>query len=156
MLSRATTDGEKHNEVKEMIWRKSFWAAVCIILAFATACGSKQESASTSSSTAAPQSTTTAAAQSTTTAQQPTPAAGQEITIKGFNYGSPLTVSPGAQITVKNDDSAEHTVTSDESGIFDVQVDGKQQATFNAPDKPGTYAFHCTYHSNMKGSLVVQ
>jgi len=138
-----------------MLRSASFWV-LCVIVAFATACGSDKGSDKTSSSTAAPQSTTTAAAQSTTTAQQPTPAAGQEITIKSFSYGSPLTVSPGAQITVKNDDTAEHTVTSDESGIFDVHVGGKQQATFNAPDKPGTYAFHCTYHSNMKGSLVVQ
>jgi plastocyanin len=28
--------------------------------------------------------------------------------------------------------------------------------TFTAPNKPGTYPFHCTYHSNMHGVLVVK
>jgi plastocyanin len=138
-----------------MLRSASFWV-LCVIVAFATACGSKQESASTSSSTGAPQSTTTAAAQSTTTAQQPTPAAGQQITIKGHSYGSPLTVSPGTEITVTNDDSAEHTVTSDESGLFDWRVEANEHKTFNAPDKPGTYKFHCLYHSDMHGTLIVQ
>jgi plastocyanin len=29
-------------------------------------------------------------------------------------------------------------------------------ATIIAPMKPGSYAFHCTYHSNMHGMLVVK
>jgi len=35
------------------------------------------------------------------------------ITIKDFAYGEPLTVAPGAMISVTNMDTAEHTVTAD-------------------------------------------
>jgi plastocyanin len=47
-------------------------------------------------------------------------------------------------------------VTADVGNAFNVEVDGKGTATFTAPSKPGTYAYHCTYHPMMHGQLVVQ
>jgi plastocyanin len=80
-----------------------------------------------------------------------------KITISGFAYGTPLVVPAGATVTVTNMDSAEHTVTADSGSAFDVEVKGSGgTATFTAPSTPGTYAFHCTYHSNMHGSLTVK
>jgi plastocyanin len=73
-----------------------------------------------------------------------------------MSFGAPLTVPPGAQITIKNDDSAEHSVTSDTAGKFDVEVEGKEQGTLTAPTEPGDYAFHCTYHPSMHGTLTVK
>jgi plastocyanin len=35
-----------------------------------------------------------------------------------------------------------------------LQAVGK--ATFTAPTQPGEYAFYCTYHPSMKGTLIVQ
>jgi plastocyanin len=35
-----------------------------------------------------------------------------------------------------------------------LQATGK--ATFMAPTQPGEYAFYCTYHPSMKGTLIVQ
>ena len=67
----------------------------------------------------------------------------------------PATVAAGAVITVKNDDSQAHTVTS-KAGGFDVKVDANGTATFKAPSKPGKYALICIYHSNMSGTLVVK
>jgi plastocyanin len=79
------------------------------------------------------------------------------ITISGFAYGSPLVVPAGATVTVTNMDSAEHTVTADNGSAFNVEIKGNGgAATFKAPSTPGTYAFHCTYHSNMHGSLTVK
>ena len=53
-------------------------------------------------------------------------------------------------------DGASHTVTSDQGGVFDVKADGGGgTVTLTAPTKPGTYPFHCTYHANMHGVLVV-
>lgn len=78
------------------------------------------------------------------------------ITIKDFAYGDPLTVAPGAAVTVTNMDAAAHTVTADEGSAFDVQVNGGGTATFTAPTKPGSYAYHCTYHPGMHGTLVVK
>jgi plastocyanin len=79
------------------------------------------------------------------------------ITIKDFAYGDPITVSPGATVTVTNMDTAEHTVTADQGSAFDVEVkENGGTATFTAPSQPGTYAYHCTYHPNMHGTLTVQ
>lgn len=100
--------------------------------------------------TSAPTSMTTSAAPSS-----PAPAAAATITIDNFKY-TDVTVPPGAQVTVVNDDSAEHTVTSDTPGAFDVEVEGTKQATFTAPTQPGSYPFHCTYHPSMHGTLTVQ
>ena len=63
---------------------------------------------------------------------------------------------PGAQITVKNNDSVEHSVTSDTAGKFDVEVDGNEQKPLTAPAEPGSYAFHCKYHPSMHGTLIVK
>jgi plastocyanin len=68
----------------------------------------------------------------------------------------PLTVPPGAQVALTNKDSAAHSVTSQTAGQFDVDIDGNGEATFTAPAQPGEYAFYCTYHPSMKGTLIVQ
>jgi plastocyanin len=73
-----------------------------------------------------------------------------------MSFGEPITVSPGAQVTIKNDDSAEHSVTSDTAGKFDVEVEGKEQGTLTAPTEPGEYAFHCKYHPSMHATLTVK
>ncbi|MEV8149863.1 cupredoxin domain-containing protein [Arthrobacter sp. NPDC080073] len=79
------------------------------------------------------------------------------ITIKDFGYQGPVSVSPGAKITVKNEDTQAHTVTSDDGKAFDAAVDGGGGTTqFTAPTAPGSYPYHCTYHSNMHGTLVVK
>jgi len=77
------------------------------------------------------------------------------ITISGFAYSTPPRVAPGAMITVKNQDSVEHTVTADSSGGFSVSVPAGGTATFAAPAAAGSYAFHCTIHPSMHGTLVV-
>jgi plastocyanin len=79
------------------------------------------------------------------------------ITVRDFAYGTPLVVAAGAQVTVTNMDSAEHTVTADDGSAFDVDVKGGGgTATFPAPSKPGTYAYHCTFHPGMHGTLTVK
>lgn len=87
-----------------------------------------------------------------------TPSASAEavvITIKDYAYAVSGSVAPGAEITVKNDDSVAHTVTADEGAAFDVVVAAGSTETLSAPSKAGNYAFHCTYHNNMTGTLVV-
>ncbi|WP_426990570.1 cupredoxin domain-containing protein [Pseudarthrobacter sp. Y6] len=79
------------------------------------------------------------------------------ITIKDFEYGAPLTVAPGALVTVTNVDAAGHTVTADQGKAFDVDVKGSGgTATFTAPSAPGSYPYHCAYHPNMHGTLTVK
>ncbi|MFY9918245.1 MAG: cupredoxin domain-containing protein [Mycobacterium sp.] len=71
-------------------------------------------------------------------------------------FGEPLTVAPGAEINIVNKDTVEHSVTSDTSGVFSQDVDGGENKTLTAPSQPGTYQFHCKYHPNMKGTLIVK
>ncbi|OMC36917.1 plastocyanin [Mycobacterium sp. GA-1841] len=87
-------------------------------------------------------------------AVQPAPG-GPTITIAGMGFSKALTVAPGTQINIVNDDEVEHSVTSREKGVFDVHVDGKDRATLTAPEKPGQYTFYCLYHPAMVGTLTV-
>jgi plastocyanin len=128
-----------------------FCGAMCLVAAFATACGGSSNSTYGSQSGTA---TATASGSEATTA--PMSAGAATITIASMNFGDPITVSPGAQVTIKNDDSAEHSVTSDTAGKFDVDVEGKEQGTLTAPTEPGEYAYHCTYHPSMHGTLIVK
>jgi plastocyanin len=77
------------------------------------------------------------------------------IHISQFAYKTPASVAPGATVTVMNMDAEKHTVTADSGTAFDTSVDPGKTSTFTAPTKPGTYAFHCDFHSNMHGTLVV-
>jgi len=131
-----------------------FCAAMCLVAAFATACGgsntSTQEKASgTATATASP---TATAGQTSGSAA----AAGATITIASMSFGDPITVSPGAQIAITNKDTVEHSVTSDTDGKFSVDVDGSEDGTLTAPTEPGEYAFHCKYHPSMHGTLTVK
>jgi plastocyanin len=130
-----------------------FCAAVCLVVATATACGGSNTSTQE-------RETGTATLTATPTASEGKPsaaaAAGVTMTIASMSFGQPITVSPGAQVTIKNDDSAEHSVTSDTAGKFDVEVDGKEQGTLTAPTEPGEYALHCKYHPSMHGTLIVK
>jgi plastocyanin len=82
-------------------------------------------------------------------------AAAEVLSITDFAYKVPVSVTPGATITIKNADSQAHTVTS-KAGGFDVKVDPHGTATLTAPSKPGRYPFVCTFHANMTGTLVVK
>ena len=116
-----------------------FLAAICLV-AMTAACGGSSNSGSGNQS---------ATSSATATGSEAT------ITIADMNFGAPITVPPGAKIAIKNNDSAEHSVTSDAAGKFDVEVDGKEQGTLSAPTAPGDYPFHCKYHSSMHGTLTV-
>jgi plastocyanin len=77
------------------------------------------------------------------------------ITIKDFSFTTPQSVSPGATVTVDNEDGTAHTVTSDKGRAFDDPAT-PGTSTFTAPTEPGSYPFHCNIHPEMHGTLVVQ
>ena len=132
--------------------KKIIWLAAAVCLAgMLAACGG--QSAYTTESSAG-----TASATGTGTAQATgAPAAGgPTLTIADMGYGEPITVAPGAKITIKNNDSVEHSVTSRTEGQFSVDVEANGQNTLTAPTTPGEYAFHCKYHPSMNGTLIVK
>ncbi|MBT2526830.1 cupredoxin domain-containing protein [Streptomyces sp. ISL-99] len=80
------------------------------------------------------------------------------ITIKNFTFKpADLTVGPGTKVTVINEDSTPHTVTASDSKAFDTgNIAAGKTVTFTAPTSAGTYAYICTIHQYMKGSLTVR
>lgn len=78
------------------------------------------------------------------------------ITIRDFAYGDPLTVAPGTEVTVTNEDSAPHNANDAEGAWeFDLLQTG-ESTTFTAPDEAATYDLICTQHPDMSGQLIVE
>lgn len=77
------------------------------------------------------------------------------ITISSFKYSQTGTIEPGAVVTVANEDNVAHTVTSEEEGLFDVEIGAGKVATFTAPQEPGEYSYYCIPHPDMTSSLEV-
>jgi len=70
-----------------------------------------------------------------------------------YNPGS-LTVKAGTTVSWTNNDNVDHTVTAND-GSFDsgaIKMGSKYSHTFSTT---GTFAYHCTFHANMKASVVV-
>ena len=57
---------------------------------------------------------------------------------------------------VMNQDTETHSVTADSGNAFNVTVQAGKTETFTAPDKPGSYPYHCSFHSDMHGTLRVR
>lgn len=85
------------------------------------------------------------------------PSTSSSISIDNFKF-SPraIRVPADARVKVTNNDSAPHTVTADDGQSFDSgTVDPGGSSSFQAP-APGSYAYHCTIHPFMKGTLSVR
>jgi plastocyanin len=146
---------DRRSEHQSRLGRRVLTRAFCAVgVAVVAGCSTPAASNSAPGSTASgePTASTSAAANSATTAPS---SSRQMIMIEKFAYRSPASVSPGATVSVMNMDGEGHTVTADTGGDFDVQAPAGKTVTFTAPTVPGTYAFHCTYHSNMHGVLIV-
>lgn len=75
------------------------------------------------------------------------------VAIKGFAFSpKTLQVKAGTKIKVTNKDGTTHTFTANK-GAFDTgDIEGGTSATVTIA-KPGTYAYHCTIHSFMHGTI---
>jgi plastocyanin len=86
----------------------------------------------------------------------PAGAASRAVSIDGFAYDpDPLTIEVGDTVTWTNDDAIAHTVTADD-GAFDsgsLAGDATFERTFATA---GTFAYHCTVHEAMTGTIVVR
>ncbi len=82
------------------------------------------------------------------------------VTIKGFAFSpATLNVDKGTTVTFTNNDSATHTVTSGanrtKDGKFDQELSGGTEATVTF-DNVGTFEYFCSFHSSLKGTVVVK
>jgi plastocyanin len=83
-------------------------------------------------------------------------AAGNAVSIANFAFSpASITVKVGDQVTWTNNDSTTHTVTADDNSFS--SGDLAPGATFSFTfTKAGTFPYHCSIHTSMKGTVVVQ
>lgn len=81
--------------------------------------------------------------------------ASDTVVIKSFAYGpNKVTVSAGQSVTWINEDTVNHTATSDD-GTWDTGLMAKGESKSITFTIPGTYTYHCTVHPGMTGTVVV-
>ena len=100
-------------------------------------------------------SSSTTSGETTTTTQS----SGNTVTMKNSSFQpNSITVSAGDAVTWINEDSVSHTVTGDKTGAGDDFESGTmkpgQQFT-HVFDQAGTFPYHCSIHTSMKGTVVV-
>ena len=86
---------------------------------------------------------------------------GQTVTIAGseFDPGS-LEVMAGTTVSFVNEDPFGHTVTAgapdEETGEFDESLPSEGDTAEVTVDEPGTFAYFCRIHPNMRAEIVVE
>jgi plastocyanin len=138
--------------------------AVAVLSVVLAACGSSGNKSSTAT-TAAPATTggsgSTSVSATTsgaaTTSGGAAPAAAITIVIQSFAFHpANFSVSPGATITVRNEDSAPHTLTASNRSFTTGQINPGKTGTVKAPTAAGTYPYICLIHNFMTGVLTVK
>ena len=88
--------------------------------------------------------------------QPPAAAAAAEVKVDNFSFSpATLTVAAGTTVTWTNRDDIPHNVVSTDK-VFKSKVmdtDEKFSYTFT---KPGSYAYFCSIHPHMTGTVVVK
>lgn len=66
-----------------------------------------------------------------------------------------ITIKTGETVVFTNNDSVDHTVTANNNSwdSGNLKAGGTFSHTF---DTAGTFSYHCTYHTNMTGQIIVQ
>ena len=115
-----------------------------------SACSSSGASTAPAASAAAPAASAAGAACA--------PASGSgtvAVSVKDFSFDpSTITAKVGDTVTFSNTGAAPHNATLDAGGCAtgDIQPGSSGGLHFSAA---GTYAFHCTIHPDMKGTITV-
>lgn len=125
-------------------WAISMLLTAVAVLLVVVACGGSATTAGGSSTATGGASSDAATAPNT-------------IMIKDFKYSpAEITVSPGAKITVTNQDKAAHTVTAGDKTFDTGNIAPGQTGQLSAPTKPGNYPYICAIHPYMTGTLIVK
>ncbi len=130
-------------------------ALAAIATAAFAACGDDSGSETTGESPS-PEATES---QSPATESAPAPSGeavrAEKVTISGFQYDpETVTIQAGGKVTWQNEDSAEHTATLDD-GSFTTGALAEGKLGSESFKAPGTYAYFCEIHPQMKGVVEV-
>ncbi|MBX6380129.1 plastocyanin [Thermoflavifilum aggregans] len=81
---------------------------------------------------------------------------GNIISISNYSFSpSSLTIAKGTTIKWTNQDPVTHTVTEDNGKFDSGNLPYGQSYSYTFSDT-GTYHYHCSIHTYMKGTIVVQ
>jgi len=133
--------------------------AVLVSLALAlTACGGDSED-ETSTSEGAGATATAPETSSEPSGNAPAPSGeavrSEKVEISDFAYNpDPVTIQAGGKVIWMNEDSTPHTATADD-GSFDTGPIEEGKLKSETFKQPGTYAYHCTIHPSMHGTIRV-
>jgi plastocyanin len=103
-------------------------------------------------------STNTNSSSSNTSSNQSTSSGKVEITGNMIFTPSQISVAKGATVTWTNNDNIAHTVTDDLKDVGGpasgtIEPGGTYSFTFA---KTGSFQYHCEFHSQMRGTIVVK
>jgi plastocyanin len=78
-----------------------------------------------------------------------------KVRIQDYKYAPPvIRVAVGASVTWTNDDSDDHTVTSDDKTIDSGVIEQGVSVTLTFP-VAGEFPYYCTVHPGMRGKVIV-
>jgi plastocyanin len=85
------------------------------------------------------------------------PTATTSVTMSGLQFRpSAISVSPGATVTWTNQDNTLHNVTFSNMSIVSIGSFSTGAKSTVMPSATGTYAYQCTIHPGMNGTVTVQ
>jgi len=85
------------------------------------------------------------------------PQGGNNIEISNFAFSSSiLNVHVGDTVTWTNKDVSSHTITSDSGSELASPRIGKGETYSHTFTVVGTFNYHCSIHSTMKGEIIVE
>ncbi|HEX6509831.1 MAG TPA: cupredoxin domain-containing protein [Chloroflexota bacterium] len=70
----------------------------------------------------------------------------------------PFTIAPGTTVVWTNHGQVAHTITSDDptTDPFDSNVLAPGKSFSHTFNHPGVFTYHCSFHDNMLGTIIVQ
>lgn len=116
--------------------------ALALLLTGAAACGSSSSGGSTAGAGSGSGSSASSA---------------HTVTMHNFAFNPPtITVKAGTKVTFVNHDSAPHNATATSGSAFKTPTLRPGQTYTVTFSKPGTYAYTCTIHPYMHGTVIVK
>lgn len=84
------------------------------------------------------------------------PAEPDSVTISNFSFDPQvLEIQRGTEVTWRNEDPADHTVTGSEGGFSSEVLREGDGFTYRF-DEPGLYSYRCAIHPEMRGKVKVE
>jgi len=139
------------------VWTVLILALIATLML--AACGGETPPAASSTPTAAATATSAPVTPTTAASATPTQIIQVKIVEKNDKYSfelATITIPKGAQVVWTNTSDAPHTVTSDTSAFTGSQNFGQNQTFSMIFNTSGTFAYHCSIHTYMMATIIVQ